>query len=211
MFAIDLLKGKATPERVNFKKFIFRALLIAIPVASVAGLAAVYQLETVSAQTLQKSMGQKQQELDRYGKNVAEYNTAKLQINQMDRSLSEISKALAYRIQVSDILIELIQELPNTIFIEEIKMDRKSIEKIERSSSSQKRKLAIQRKLDLVLCGLDPATSDRAVQEYLGKLEQSTLLSEVFTEINPSARQQGRIDEQNAIFYEIECVLREQE
>ena len=35
-------------------------------------------------------------------------------------------------------------------------------------------------------------------------------MTEVFTEMKPSARQQGEVDGRAAIYYEIECVLREQ-
>jgi hypothetical protein len=70
--------------------------------------------------------------------------------------------------------------------------------------------LVIRRKLKLVLCGYDGDQGDAAVQEYINTLKESALLSEIFTEMKPSARQQGEVDGRPAIYYEIECVLREQ-
>jgi Tfp pilus assembly protein PilN len=211
MFAIDLLKGKAMPAKVNIKKFLFKALFIIIPVLATTTLSLLYQTEKASAQTLQQTIHRKQLELNQYGSDVAEYNRFSKQIRKMDQCLNEISKALAYRVQVSDILNELVQALPDIIFIHEMNMDRVSIEKAVKEKDSQKKKLLVQRKIKLVLCGFNPDQSDQAVQDYLRALDKSTLLSEVFTEIKASARQQDRIGQKEAIFYEIECVLREQE
>jgi hypothetical protein len=64
--------------------------------------------------------------------------------------------------------------------------------------------------LELVLCGFDSEKSDLAVQKYINNLNQSSLLKNIFTEIKPSARQQGEVDGRPAIYYELECALREQ-
>ena len=84
-------------------------------------------------------------------------------------------------------------------------------EKIQQPDSGQvKQRLVVRRKLNLVLCGYDAGRSDEAVQEYVNALKQSPLLAEIFSAITPPARQQGEVDGRDAIYYEIECVLREQ-
>lgn len=211
MFTIDLLKGKALPEKVDLKKSTLRALLVMIPVLALSLLAVAYNHTSASAQTLQQTLRQQQQQFEQYTGEMAEYNRTRTQIKEMEKCLQAIAKALTYRLQVSDILTELVQTLPETIFLYEIKMGRNAIEKKIQQGDKLVKKLSVQRKLDLVLCGFDPQKSDRAVQTYLGQLEQSPLLSEIFTEIKPSARQQGQVDKRDAIYYEIECVLREQE
>jgi len=213
MFTIDLLKGKALPVKIDIKKSIFKTVMILIPLLAVSAFAAVYQRDKEQLQTCQQTLQQQRQEIEQYAANVAEYNQINRQVKTTDKYLKELSKALAYRLKVSDVLTELVTALPDTIFIYEMNMDRDSImQKVQQENSGEaKQKLLIQRKLKLVLCGFDAAQTDPAVQDYLHRLEQSSLLSEVFTEIKHSARQQGQVDKKDAIYYEIECTLREQE
>jgi hypothetical protein len=130
----------------------------------------------------------------------------------MEKCLDDISKAMSYRVQVSEVFVELVQTLPENIFVYEMELDRSAAqEKIQQPDSDEvKQQLVIRRKLDLVLCGYDADKSDAAVQEYVNALKQSPLLTEVFAEIKPPARQQGEVDGRAAIYYEIECILREQ-
>lgn len=212
MFTIDLLKGKALPAKVDFKRFLLLAVPILIPLMVVTVLAVAYQRDRGLLQTQKTTLNQQQQEIEQYTRDVAEYNAINRQIKEMEAYLKEISRALTYRIQVSDVLVELVQSLPESIFIYEIKMDRNSImEKIQQEESAEvKQRLVVRRKLKLVLCGYDPERCDLSVQDYLNTLRQSSLLSQIFTQIKPSARQQGQVDDQDAIYYEIECTLREQ-
>jgi hypothetical protein len=212
MFAIDLLKGKALPAKIDLKKSIFKAVPLLIPVLAVSVLAGAYRHDKQRLQTYQQILQQQQQEIEQYAADVAEYNAIQRQVKATDKYLEDISKALSYRVQVSDVLCELVGTLPESIFIYEMEMDRNSsLQKIQQENSAEvKQKLVIKRKLKLVLCGFDAEQTDLAVQKYLHQLQQSPLLSKVFTEIKHSARQQGQIDDKDAIYYEIECTLREQ-
>ena len=143
---------------------------------------------------------------------MSEYNKIDARIKGLEKCLNDISRALSYRIQVSDLLTELVQTLPESIFIYEMSMSRNAVnEKIQQENSAEvKQRLVVRRQLKLVLCGYDPEKSDVAVQDYVSELEKSPLLTGLFVEMKPSARQQGEVDGRPAIYYEIDCVLREQ-
>ena len=212
MFAIDLLKGKALPTKVNLKISALKAVPLLVPILAVSVLAAAYQHDKSRLQTYQQTLKQQQQEIEQYAADVAEYNTIQQQIKGTEKTLKSIAKALSYRVQVSDVLTQLVQSLPESIFIYEIQMDRDtSLKKIDQENSdTTQQKVVVNRDLRLTLCGFDADQTDLAVQDYLQRLRQAPLLAKVFTEIKHSARQQGQVDEKNAIYYEIECTLREQ-
>ena len=212
MFSIDLLKGKGLPEKIDLKRSVLKALPILIPVLAITVFASAYQHDRASLRDQQQLLHSNQQQLGLYTEDIAEYNKINSKIKGMQKCLNDISRAMAYRVQVSEVFVELVQALPENIFVYEMKLDRNSVqEKIQQPDSGEvKQRLVVRRKLKLVLCGYDGNRSDAAVQEYVNTLKQSPLLTEVFTEIKPSARQQGEVDGRAAIYYEIECVLREQ-
>jgi hypothetical protein len=212
MFSIDLLKGKGQPEKVDLKRSVLKALPIVIPVLAVMAFASTYQRDSASLRSQQQTFQSNQQQLEGYAADVAEYNKVNTRISRMKKCLKDISKAMSYRVQVSEVFVELVQALPENIFVYEMELDRTSArEKIRQPNSEEvKQQLVVRRKLDLVLCGYDADRSDAAVQDYVNALKKSPLLAEIFTEIKPPARQQGEVDGRAAVYYEIECVLREQ-
>jgi hypothetical protein len=212
MFSIDLLKGKGLPEKVDLKKSTLKALPILIPLLAVTLFASAYQRDRALLQDQQQTLKSNQQQLELHTKDVIEFNKMNRKIKGMEKCLNDISKAMAYRVQVSEVFVELVQTLPESIFVYEMNLDRKAAREKKQlpNSGEVKQQLVVRRKLDLVLCGYDGDQSDAAVQEYINTLKQSPLLTEVFTEIKPSARQQGEVDGRAAIYYEIECILREQ-
>lgn len=212
MFSIDLLKGKGLPQTFDVKTSVLKTVLILIPLLAITVFAASYQRDRAMLNNQQQTLKSNQQQIEQYTKDMAEYNRVNTQIKGMEKCLKDISKALSYRIQVSDVLVELVQSLPDSIFIYEIKLDRNAqrIKDQQEDSAEVKQRLVVRRQMQLVVCGYDAEQSDAAVQDYVNKLEQSPLLSEIFVEIKPSARQQGEVDGRPAIYYEIDCVLQEQ-
>lgn len=212
MFSIDLLKGKGLPQKLDMKKSVLKAVPILIPLLAVGVFAAAYQRDTAAMRDQRQTLVSNQQQIAQYTQDVIEYNSIDTRIKGLEKCLKDISKALSYRIQVSDVLTELVQALPESIFIYEMNMNRNAVnEKIQQDDAAEvKQRLVVRRQLKLVLCGYDAEKSDIAVQVYVSELGKSPLLKGLFVEIKPSARQQGQVDGNPAIYYEIDCVLREQ-
>jgi Tfp pilus assembly protein PilN len=212
MFSIDLLKGKGLPQKLDVRKSALKAVPILIPLLAMGVFAASYQRNASMLRAQRQALAGNQRQIAQYTKDVIEYNRIDARIKGLEKCLNDISKALSYRIQVSDLLMELVQTLPESIFIYEMNMNRSAVnEKIQQENSAEvKQRLVVRRQLKLVLCGYDPEKSDIAVQDYVSELEKSPLLTGLFVEMKPSARQQGEVDGRPAIYYEIDCVLREQ-
>jgi len=212
MFSIDLLKGKGLPQKLDIKKSALKVVPILIPLLAVGVFAASYQKDASALRAQRKTLLSNQQQIEQYTQDVLEYNKIDTRIKGLEKCLQDISKALSYRIQVSDLLMELVEVLPESIFMYEMSMNRNAVnEKIQQDNSAEvKQRLVVRRQLKLVLCGYEAEKSDIAVQDYVSELGKSPLMKGLFVEIKPSARQQGEVDGRPAIYYEIDCVLREQ-
>ncbi len=212
MFAIDLLKGKGTPAKRSLKKTVLRAIPFLVPVTAVVLWAGSYQQDCAEIR-LQKAMVKKNQAvIDAARSDVKEYRQLKGQVAEVRQTLDTITRGLHYRIQVSDILRELAQTLPDDIFLYEIDLDRAStMQKLPKEKGKDpEQRLLVQRDLKLIVCGYDPVKSDLWVRDYVHQLKASKVLSPVFKEVKPAARRQGIVDQKPATFYEIECTLVEQ-
>ncbi|MCI0498839.1 MAG: hypothetical protein L0Y36_04035 [Planctomycetales bacterium] len=212
MFSIDLLQGKGLPQKTDLKRLALKAVGLLIPVLAVTAFAASYQQNRIQLQGQKAVLLTHQQEIERHAKDVAEYNRIDTQISDLRKCLGDISKALSYRIQVSDMLVELVGALPENVFLYEMKLDRNSVvEKTQQADAEAvKQRLIVRRKLNLTLCGYDAKAGDSAVEAYLDRLKRSALLKNVFEQIKPTVRQQGQVDGKDAVYYEIECLLKEQ-
>lgn len=212
MFSIDLLKGKGRPQKDGGKKAVLKAIPFLIPVIAAAAWAMSYQQDGAVIRIQKAAIQNNQAVIDQSGPAVETFRKTNMQINRMKASLDTIFEGLAYRIQVTDVLLEMTKALPDNIFFTEISLDR--TETTRKSSQAKnkddKPRRVIQRKLKLIVCGLDTVDSDRLVSEYVSHLKNSDMLSELFVDVKPAARHQGVIDEKPATYYEIECVLREQ-
>ena len=115
MFSIDLLKGKGLPETIDPKRLVLRALPILIPVLAVTVFASAYQHGRISLRDQQQVLKSNQKELVLYMDDIAEHNRINSKIIGMKKCLNDISKAMAYRVQVSEVFVELVQALPENI------------------------------------------------------------------------------------------------
>ena len=94
MFSIDLLKGKALPDKVDLKKSVFKAVPLLIPILAVTVFAAAYHHDKHQVQAYQQTLNRQQQEIEQYAGAVAEYNTIHQQVNETKKYLKDISRAL---------------------------------------------------------------------------------------------------------------------
>lgn len=215
MFAIDLLEGKARPKKIDLKRSVLKAVPFLVPAIAITAWAASYQQDRIRIEAQQAAVRGNQAVIDLAAEQVTDYRRKNARINKVRQSLETINGALAYRLQVSDLLVELVEGLPADIFIYEVSLQRgtymKKRPKEKGQKDEEKEKLVVTRTLWLHVCGFDPVKSDQQVREYVQHLKTSPYLAEIFTEVKPAARRQGLVDQLPATYFEIECTLREQE
>lgn len=211
MFSIDLLKGKGMVAKGGMKATMLKVVPFLIPLIAMAAWAASYQQDSATIRAQKAEIRKNQAVIDESGKAIEAYRNANVQINKMKTCLATIAKSLSCRIQVTDLLMEMTESLPDEIFFYEINLDRTEImQKNADSDAKDKSRRIVQRKLKVTVCGFDPVESDRMVREYVNHLKTSEVLAAIFLDVKSAARRQGVVDQKPATYYEIECVLREQ-
>ena len=213
MFSIDLLKGKGLPHRSSPQCALMKAASFLIPVMAVMAWAASYQHDCTLAAERKADAQENQAVIEAASKDIKTFQQVNSSAADMSRCLADLTAALTYRVQVSDLLVAFVQDLPDEIIIYEMDMDREAVmEKVKNTqNNTMEQHLAVERELKLTLCGFAQENSDQLVQNYVDRLKQSDILSTVFADIKPTAQQRGVVDGQPATYYEIECTLHKQE
>lgn len=212
MFSIDLLNGRGLPRKSSPKRTLLRGVLFLIPVMVVVACAATYQYDCAQVASQKAAIQGNQAVIEASSKDVKSYQQINSSIAKMRRCLDDLTGGLSYRIQISDLLAEFVQNLPDEIFVYEMELGRETtMEKVKDPETNETRQhLVVIRELRLILCGFDSGGNDQLVWDYIDLLKRSEILSQVFVDIKPIAQQQGLVDGRSATYYEIECTLRKQ-
>lgn len=212
MFTIDLLKGKGLPVKSDIKRTVLKAVPMLIPVMMVGMFVSSYSQKCILVNAKETAIKQNDLQIEELSGCMREYSKVNSRISEMRKCVDEISKALSYRVQMSDMILELINILPGGIFISEMEMDRQLTNEkyVIEATNETKQRPVVHRKLVLELGGFQGADSDQAMQEYVEALKQSPMLSSTFREIKPASRHQAQLDKKTATFYTIECMFYEQ-
>jgi hypothetical protein len=119
---------------------------------------------------------------------------------------------LQYRVQISDILRALTESLPDNLVLTRLDMNRMDQQKKEtdKATGNVRQTLVIQRKLRVEVGGVLQDQTDVSADEYIQKLRSCENLKGLVESIQIVARNNGSLDGQNCAFYEIECLLKEQ-
>jgi Tfp pilus assembly protein PilN len=211
-FTIDLLQGKGLPQRSRPGTIALAAVPFLIPVLASGLLAARWYHHSTLIAAERAVLLQNQQHIDHNTQVLREYETVQQKILEARHNIKNITDALAYEMPASPILLELVQALPPTVFMQKLDLDYQPLrQKVVNPQSNQVTyQRTIQRTLRLTLAGPNQIDTDQAVDNYIQTLRSLPFLSRAAKEIQITSRQETEVDKQIFIFYEIRCPLIDQ-
>jgi len=213
MFTIDLFKGRRLPPR---SKPVFVALAMipfAIPVIGTIVLAAHCQYTSAMIYNQRQVISDNQQKIDRFAGDIEQYNRINKQIIAARGQLQSVSAAMKYRIQTTDLMVELSKALPDKLVLSKLDLtrDEERRKETDEKSGNVKYVTVVRRKLKLTVGGFDSGDTNQQSHQYIQNIRASKILGEAFLDVRITARNEGDIDNRPAAFYEIECTLKNQD
>jgi hypothetical protein len=212
MFTIDLLKGAGLPKKSRPVVVAMAMIPLLIPLMGTVVLAACWQHNRTLMQTQQKIINDNQIKINASADDLACYTRANAKILTLRQQLEDVDMGLQYRVQISDILRALTESLPDNLVLTRLDMNRMDQQKKEtdKATGNVRQTLVIQRKLRVEVGGVLQDQTDVSADEYIQKLRSCENLKGLVESIQIVARNNGSLDGQNCAFYEIECLLKEQ-
>lgn len=212
MFTIDLLKGAGLPKKSRPLVVAMAMVPLLIPLMGTVVLAACWQHNQTLMQTQQKIIDDNQLKINASADDLAYYTQANTKLFTLRQQLEDVELGLRYRIQVSDILKTLTESLPDNLVLNRLDLSRMDQQKKEtdKLTGNVRQTLVIHRKLRVEVGGISQDQIDASADEYVQKLRSCERLKDRVESIQIVARNNGSMDGHPCAFYEIECVLKEQ-
>jgi hypothetical protein len=207
MFTIDLRKGSGLPTKSRPLIVILAMIPFLIPLLGTLVMAAHWQYNQTLIKTQQKIVKENQQKISGLENDIGKYRQVDTQIRHFEQQLQNTNEMLQYRIQLTPILAKLIEPFPESLLITNLKMDRGELRK---KGTDVEQSITIQRKLQMTIGGPANSETDSAVGLYVRKLFESPEVMKWFTTIRIASRNNDVLSGQDYAFYEIECVMKDQ-
>lgn len=212
IYTIDLLQGSGVPRRRRPGRMALALVPFLIPLLTGGLMAAGWKQKQTQIETKRARIRTTTEQLQAYQQDLATYQTLQKSILDARHRLQTVNKMLEAELPVSPMLLELIRTLPDSVVIQEIKLEYKpEVRKVDNPKTRKKDSLRyVRRSLVLHLAGPNRIESDQAVDRYTRDLRDNPVLSQIMQEIRILSRQPGKMDKVDKVFYRLECQLKEQ-
>lgn len=211
-YTIDLLQGQGLPPQSRPAMVALAVVPLLIPVLATVAMAACWKHNACLIETKQAVAAQHQDQIQRNQEQLDQFLAAQKQILEKKHQVTQIAKSLKTEIQISPLLFNLIQDLPQSLMLIKMDLEYNPIRRkvTDPKSGNVSFQSIIQRNLKLIVAGADNAQVDELVNSYIQTLRKSEFLRDHAQEIRIAAREQDELNEKPIIQYTIECQFKEQ-
>ena len=213
MFTIDLRKGQGLPPKSRPILVGLAIVPFLIPLIGLFIMGVCWKQHSTLIWTQRNIIRENQQKIKSLENNLKLYQKTDQQIKFCSEQLNDVDKVLKYRIQTTPIMAELVSNLPEFLTISKFDLNRSEQRKKksdEKTDSSSKSAIAIQRKLEITISGPAAETTDIAVRHYVQTLSLSPALSKWIRSVRIISRNNESSNDQQFSLYEIECAMKDQ-
>jgi Tfp pilus assembly protein PilN len=210
MFTIDLLKGQGIPVKSGPGGVTIAVVALVVPIVTAIVMFGFYLSNIVNI-SVQK------QEVVRYEKQIDELSDA-LEMQKSfeekktiySNNLSEVSSSIGRHTQWSPVLEVLLKSMPDSMILTRLEVKQDFVKKKVPQKEDPKKMTDISipvRTLRIDVCGSPQSNCDSAIRNFGDRLRSSALLGPKLKDIKVS---QGfdRLDNQDVVSYEIDCVFK---
>jgi hypothetical protein len=209
MFTVDLLKGQGIPTKSRPEGIAVAAVTFGVPVIVAIVMFGLYLSDSIAI-TVQK------QEIVNYEKKTGGLSDAvelqksyQSERNAIISSLSEVSSSIGRHTQWSPVLVTVVENMPRSMVLTDLEAKQRSAKrKITREDNTKAEVSVPVRTLRISVSGYPDYDCDRAVRDFADRLRLSTVLGPRLEEIRVSKQDFGKLEDKNAVSYDIDCIFK---
>lgn len=214
MFTIDLLKGTGVPIKNNPGTVALKVLPFVLPLLVAVYLFGSFEYNrTVVAMEITGS-DKMRDKLAEYSADIQQARQWTSAAEQTQKNLAEVTRGLGRHLQWSPILQTLVEQLPDSIALKELKLSRSTTRKKVtegKDSNKQVNKTIIHRILSVQVFGESSWETDEAVQQYLDRLGKAPAIRQRMKDIRIVSQQTDEASGKPITIHTIECEFQPQE
>jgi Tfp pilus assembly protein PilN len=210
MFTIDLLKGQGIPARSRPEGIVATAVTVVLLMTIALTMLAVYLSNRIVINIQRKEIAGYENKIGGLYDEMKAHKKYQTQKSAALQRISETADAIDDHKQWSDILVTIVENLPDSLVLERMSVESKANRvKITdpQNPDAKKDKTVMMRTLNLTLGGSAGEVSNREVQAFRDKLRLSKVLGPQVEDIPVSQRVEMKNDRE-IITYEMRCILK---
>lgn len=210
MFTIDLLKGQAIPLDNKSGGLAIMAVTAIVPIVAAIGMLGFYL-------KIEADVSAKEKEIAGYETEIAILSDALERQNALEQEkvnyvkcLSEVKSSIKKHTQWSPVLVTLMENIPDSVVLTSLGIENDSVKRKVPKPDDPQVKVEISvgvRTLQLSVSGGPQSNCQKAVKDFMDRIESSAVLGPRLEKITPS-RKDDVVDGQEIISYEISCVFK---
>ena len=210
MFTIDLLNGQGRPQKTKPGGVVIVALTAILPVLLGLGTFGLYLHNKVILSLKDREIARSEARIEKFSDALELREALTDEKNTYTNCLSEVSSIIKNYSQWSPILITVVENMPETVVLTSLEVERKSTKVKVPDKSDPKKTKEIDvpyRVLRLSVSGEPQQNCDEAVRRFEERLSMSDLLKPTLERTNVTLKS-TKIKEQDVFTYEITCTFK---
>jgi len=209
MLNIDMLKGQGIPMKSNPGTALLLALVIAVPVLATMAITAEYLNGRIELKTLKNEWSEVEDNISQLSAGVKFQASDRGIINNINACFVEVHEILQYHIQWTPVLVTLIENLPEKLFLEKLTLDTYPLQTEVPKRSDPLEFVSVDVPKSIVFIDLYSHLADddiKNVQDYIEQLNSLESFREKIDSIRPLTQ---ITDEHEGVKrYSIKCVFK---
>ena len=210
MFTIDLLNGQGIPPKTKPAGMVILAATAVLPVFLALGTLGFYLHNRIILSLKEHEIIKIEAGIDKCADAVEEHDALMREKITYDSSLSDVGSSIKKYIQWSPILTTVVENMPESVVLTSLEVERHSIKKDMPKKDNPKKTEEIEvpvRVLRLGVRGGPQSNCDEVVRDFQDRLRTSVTLGPRLETIRVS-RNSETIEDRDILSYEITCIFK---
>ncbi|MHC4570931.1 MAG: hypothetical protein ACYS0C_02485 [Planctomycetota bacterium] len=210
MFTIDLLKGQGVPIKSRPEGIAVTAVTFAVPVIIAIVMFGFYLSNRIVISVQKQRIVSCQANIDKLSDAAELKESFEREKKSINSCLSEVASALGRHPQWSDILVTLVENMPDSMVLTRLEAKEHSVKRKVPKKDDPGKTVDISvpaRTLQMSVSGNPHYNSDKAVRDFRNRLRFSTLLGPKLEDIRVSQKS-DKLEGQDVASYEIDCIFK---
>jgi Tfp pilus assembly protein PilN len=212
MFTIDLLKGRYIPIKSRPEGMAITAVAVIVPVTIAIITFACYFNNSINITLQKKQIAEYTSKIDQLSHAVALYQSFEKKQGTIKASLSEVASSIGRYTQWTPVLATLVENMPDSMVLTKLEVRQRSVRKRVPQKDNPEKMMEVNvpaRVLGMNLCGKPQQSYGRAIRDFRDRLRSSKVLGPKLENINV-AQETDRLDGQDVVSYQVECIFKPQ-
>jgi Tfp pilus assembly protein PilN len=210
MFTVDLLKGQGLPMKSRPTGIFISAAAVTVPAVIAMVLLGFYLRNEIIISVQKQEIARWETEIGKFSELVKLQESFEKDRRVYSSCVAEIKSTIGRFAQWSPILATVVENIPDSVTLSMLEAKQHSIRKKVPQKDDPKKMTDVDvpvRTLRVSICASPQAHSDEAVRDFQALLRSSAFLGPKLENIAVS-QESGRLEGQDVIIYQIDCVFK---